>query len=138
MIKDETVNNLIGDEYIEDPVERENKLAPLIDLAIEDAAGEINGYLNKRYPTPLPSPPKVINKLAKDISIYNLHSRIGIDADSEQNIIITRYKNTVKYLENVAKGLIDIGVQEIGSKARTGFQINSNDRIFSRDSMKGM
>jgi phage gp36-like protein len=138
MVKDDAIDALLG-EYIEDPVERENKIAPIIDSAIEDADGEINGYLNKRYPAPFPSPvPKIVNKLSKDISIYNLFAGIGIDEDDPQKTILTRYKNAIKFLENVAKGLINIGVGKNDSKAQTGFRISSNERILSRNNLEGM
>ncbi|SKC68320.1 gp436 family protein [Maledivibacter halophilus] len=139
MIKDDAVNSIIGDEYIEDEAQREIKISEIINEAIKDADGEIDGYLNKRYSTPLPSPtPKIINKFSKDIAVYNVYSRIGIDEDERENILLIRYKSAVKFLENVAKGLIDIGIQRPEKRAASGFKINSNKRLFSRSSMKGM
>lgn len=139
MLKEDVINQLIGDEYIEDEMEKEAKLMPLIDEALQDADGEIDGYLNKRYSTPLPSPiPKIINKLSKDIAVYNLFARIGIDEDERENIILTRYKNAVKFLENVAKGLVDIGIQKPELRANSSFKIDSNNRLFSRNTLKGM
>ncbi len=66
MLKDDALNAIIGDAYIEDAAERETKIAPIIAAAVEDADGEIDGYLAKRYPTPLEPTPKIINKLSKD------------------------------------------------------------------------
>ena len=42
-----------------------------IEEAINDADSEINGYLQKRYPLPLPSTPAIIKKLSKDIHWAN-------------------------------------------------------------------
>ncbi|CAH8720535.1 DUF1320 domain-containing protein [Paenibacillus melissococcoides] len=42
------------------------------------------GYLVKRYSVPLSRVPKVINKYAKDIAVYNLFSRIGIDEGEKE------------------------------------------------------
>lgn len=70
MLKDDTLNVLLGNEFIEDAVQRESRIAPIIDAAIDDADGEVDGYLAKRYPVPLLTPPKVINKYAKDIAVY--------------------------------------------------------------------
>lgn len=53
MIKDDMKNVIIGDEYIEDEQEREEKIATLCDAAIVDACAEIDGYLAKRYRLPL-------------------------------------------------------------------------------------
>lgn len=88
MIKDDALNTLIGDAYIEEPERREELLRPIVTEAIEDASGEIDGYLTKRYSLPLPGPPKILNKFAKDIAVYNLFSRIGIDESSEQKNIL--------------------------------------------------
>ncbi len=79
MIKDDMKNVIIGDEYIEDEQEREAKIATLCESAISDACAEIDGYLAKRYRVPFTKTPQVINKFAKDISVYNLVSRTGID-----------------------------------------------------------
>lgn len=66
MIKDDALNAIIGDTFIEDPAQREELVGPIIDEAIADADGEIDGYLAKRYRVPLSPVPKVINKFSKD------------------------------------------------------------------------
>lgn len=137
-IKDDALNALIGDEYIEDPNERELRITPIIEEAIKDADGEIDGYLAKRYPVPLLSPPKVINKFSKDIAVYNLFSRIGIDESEKESNYLTRYKSAIRFFENVAKGVVDLGISDNTQKANTGFNVNSNSRLFSRSSMNGM
>ena len=86
MIKDDMMNVIIGDEYIEDEQERTEKIATLCEAAISDACAEIDGYLAKRYSVPFRKTPKVISKFAKDISVYNLVSRTGID-ESERDVI---------------------------------------------------
>lgn len=84
MLKDDAMNIVIGDQYIEDPAKREELIGPIIDAAVEDAEGEIDGYIVKRYNVPLIPVPKVINKFTKDIALYNLYSRIGIDENGEE------------------------------------------------------
>lgn len=138
MIKDDALNTLIGDEYIEDAVLREQKILPIIEDAISDADGEIDGYLSKRYPVPLSTIPKVINKFSKDMAVYNLFSRIGIDEGEKEKNYLNRYNAAVKFFENVAKGVIDIGITDNTIKASQGFSLSSNERLFSRNSMKGM
>lgn len=137
-IKDDALNVLIGNEYIEDAAERELKIIPIIEEAIKDADGEIDGYLAKRYPVPLPYPPKVINKFSKDIAVYNLFSRIGIDESERESNYLTRYKSAIRFFENVAKGVVDLGLSDNTQKANVGFSLNSNARLFSRSSMNGM
>ena len=53
MLKDDTLNTIFGDAFHEDASEREALAGPVIDEAIADADGEIDGYLAKRYQVPL-------------------------------------------------------------------------------------
>uniref|UniRef100_UPI00405757CE gp436 family protein n=1 Tax=Agathobacter sp. TaxID=2021311 RepID=UPI00405757CE len=139
MIKDDMKNVIIGDEYIEDAEEREAKIAELCGDAITDACAEIDGYLAKRYSLPLTKTPQVINKFAKDISVYNLVSRTGIDESEREKTILNRYNAAIKFLLAVAEGKIDIGVEKKGgsNEAANGFKMKSSGRVFSRDSMRG-
>ncbi|MCD7948308.1 MAG: DUF1320 domain-containing protein [Oscillospiraceae bacterium] len=140
MLKDDALNAIIGDTFIEDADEREAKVGPIIDGAIEDADGEIDGYLAKRYTTPITPPPKIINKLSKDIAIYNLYSRIGIDESSDEKNYLNRYNAAIKFLTLVAEGKVSIGppADDQASAAATGFTVKSNPRLFRRGQMKGM
>lgn len=139
MIKDDLKNTIIGDEYIEDQQEREAKIAELGVEAIEDACAEIDGYLAKRYSVPFRNTPKVINKFAKDIAVYNLVSRMGIDEGEREKTFLNRYNAAIKFLMEVAKGTINIGCddQGVAETAANGFRISSSGRLFSRESMRG-
>lgn len=108
-----------------------------INNAINDADSEINGYIQKRYPLPLPYIPTVINKLSKDIALYNLFSRRGIDKDKNDDTILQRYKNAVKFLENLSKGIVELGITT-PVKTVVEINLNSNKKLFSRRSMEGM
>lgn len=140
MLKDDALNAIIGDTFIEDPEEREAKVAPIIESAIEDADAEIDGYLAKRYAVPLSPAPKVINKFSKDIAVYNLFSRIGIDESTDQKTYLNRYNAAIKFFELVADGKVSIGTEadDPASAAATGFSAKSNTRLFTRGSMRGM
>ena len=142
MIKDDALNAIIGDTFIEEPAKREELVAPIIDAAIADADGEIDGYLAKRYRVPFDPVPRVLNKFSKDIAIYNLYSRIGIDEGESEKNYLNRYNSAIKFLTLVAEGKVNIGTGEDGddpaAAAATGFAAKSNPRLFSRGSMKGM
>lgn len=140
MLKDDALNAIIGDTFIEDPAEREELVAPIIEGAIADADAEIDGYLAKRYAVPLSPAPKVINKLSKDIAVYNLFSRVGIDEGSEEKNYLNRYNAAIKFLTLVAEGKVSIGAQADDPKAAatTGFLVKSNPQLFTRDRLKGM
>lgn len=138
MLKDDALNAIIGDTFEEDEAEREAKIGPIIG----DADAEIDGYLAKRYKVPFDPVPRVLNKFSKDIAIYNLYSRIGIDEGEAEKNYLNRYNAAVKFLTLVAEGKVNIGTGEDGddpaSAAATGFAAKSNPRLFSRGSMKGM
>lgn len=140
MLKDDALNTIIGDTFYEDPAEREAGIGPLIDSAIADADGEIDGYLAKRYAVPISPAPKIINKCSKDIAIYNLWARIGIDENTDQKTYLTRYNSTIKFLTLVAEGKVSIGAQSdnTATAAASGFSIKSNGRLFNRNTMVGM
>ena len=106
MVKDDALNAIIGDTFIEDPAEREELVSPIIDAAIADADAEIDGYLAKRYAVPLAPAPRVINKFSKDIAVYNLFSCIGIDEGTDQKTYLNRYNAAIKFLTLVAEGTV--------------------------------
>ena len=90
----EMLKAIIGDTFIEDPAEREELVKPLIEAAIADADGEIDGYLAKRYTVPISPAPRVLNKFSKDIAVYNLFSRIGIDESTDQKTYLTTRRSS--------------------------------------------
>ena len=140
MLKDDALNAIIGDTFIEDPAEGVELVAPISEGAIADADAEIDGYLAKRYAVPLSPAPKVINKFSKDIAVYNLFSRIGIDESTDQKTYLNRYNAAIKFFELVADGKVSIGTEadDPASAAATGFSAKSNTRLFTRGSMRGM
>ena len=134
MVKDDALNAIIGDTFIEDPVEREELVSPIIDAAIADADAEIDGYLAKRYAVPLAPAPRVINKFSKDIAVYNLFSRIGIDEGTDQKTYLNRYNAAIKFLTLVAEGTVSIGTEteDPASAAAGGFKVKSDTRAMLR------
>lgn len=144
MLKDDMIDVILGPDFIEDAGERREKITPFCQLAIEDACAEIDGYLYKRYPVPMTRAPQVLRKFAKDIAVYNLASRTGIGEDERENTIYIRYKNAISFLTLVAKGTVSIWADGAAGEdggggagaAQDGFRLSSNERIFSRDSMR--
>lgn len=97
-------------------------------------------YLAKRYAVPLAPAPRVINKFSKDIAVYNLFSRIGIDEGTDQKTYLNRYNAAIKFLTLVAEGTVSIGTEteDPASAAAGGFKVKSNSRLFTREKMRGM
>lgn len=114
-----------------------------VDAAIESATAEIDAYAASQYTVPFATPPKIITKLAVDMSIYHLFSRRGFDYSDESpdKIVLTRYKDAIKFLENLAKGIVSIGFAGSGSEGSSVQPalpvIQNPPRLFSRQSMKG-
>lgn len=145
MVKGEMLRAILGGEYIEDEAEVRRMALPYAEAAIGDADAEIDGYLAKRYHVPLVKVPKVICKISKDIAVYNLFARTGINEDNQEKTILNRYNAAIAYLTNVAKGIVDImeedrgtgGIQDGSTTGSSGFRTGSNQRIFTRDKMRG-
>ena len=113
---------------------------PLIEAASADADAGVVGYLAKRYTVPISPAPRVLNKFSKDIAVYNLISRAGIDEGERENNYLTRYKNAIAFLTKVAKGETDIVKEgtDPSKAAAEGFRISSSPRLFSRATMRGL
>jgi len=76
----------------------------VLQIALEDAAAEIDAILTRRYTTPLSNPPAVLIKISCDIARYNLYSGQSTEE------VETRYKNASKLLKQIADGVIDLGI----------------------------
>ena len=103
-----------------------------INGAISDADELINGHLRGRYTTPLPSIPKLLTRCAVDLVIYHLYAR-RLDLDMPE-AMQTRYKNTIKLLENIRDGKISLGIENAGAGVEPGeYKTNktASDRVFS-------
>jgi phage gp36-like protein len=108
--------------------------ADRVNAAIASASSEIDGYCQSRYPVPFDPVPPFIKKLAVDITLYNLFARRGYDEDSADRSILDRYKNAVRVLENIAKGVVTLG--QPTPPPATGINIASSERKFSRKSLE--
>lgn len=105
-----------------------------IDKAIANAGVEIDGYCQTKYPVPFNPVPDVIRKLAVDIALYNLLSRRGFEEDSADRAIVERYKAAVKFLENLARGVVRIGTPTPAPASEV--RVEGPPRVFSRDKLR--
>jgi phage gp36-like protein len=113
----------------------------VIAAAIASADAEIDGYARTQYDVPFDPVPEIIRKFSVDITLYNLLSGRG-EIVEKDNTIAMRYRAAIRFLENLAKGLVTIGTLAEGGRSAPapplGVEIKSDRRIFSRNSMKGM
>lgn len=106
----------------------------VLNIALNDASSQIDGYLAGRYALPLPSVPLNLVRICCDIARYRLAnmSQTGITAE-----IIERYKLVVKELEQLATGKISLGVEQLASSQDEPDNAvmfrNGNNRVFARD-----
>lgn len=101
--------------------------------ALDEADAEINPYLQGRYVLPMPNVPRILIGYACDIARYRLCGA----AVTETEAIRARYKDAVRFLENVASGKVQLGV----SVAQTPAQPNAtvvvvgSNRVFTQAGM---
>jgi phage gp36-like protein len=112
---------------------------PIVDEAIENATAEVDAYAQSQYPVPFNPVPQIVRKFAVDIALYHLFSRRGFDTSDESadKIILQRYKDAVKFLENLAKGLVSIGPAAQATPQPQPATVQGPPRIFTRDKMEG-
>lgn len=104
-----------------------------VERALEDARQTIDSYLGGRYQLPLSNAPEVLERIAGQLARYFLHD----DAATEQ--IANLYKDSLKFLESVASGRVQLGPASSGATAQpsAGAEMVSGGRVFGRDASRG-
>ncbi|HEY0155458.1 MAG TPA: phage protein Gp36 family protein [Longimicrobium sp.] len=107
-----------------------------LEAALADASAEIDGYLQARYPLPLPRVPAHLKTLACTIAVY----RLQIDRRTETIADIRKqYEDAVRLLERVNAGTHQLGitVDQQPVQQSSGIEVLEGTRVFSRGSMGG-
>lgn len=91
--------------------------ADVVTAAIARADGIINGYLRNKYTLPLTSTPDEIADASIRITLYLLYAR---HLDSAPEGVKADYDAVLKWLKDVAKGLVDLDVDEAGTQTTSG------------------
>ncbi|KAF0145108.1 MAG: mu-like prophage Flumu protein gp36 [Nitrospirae bacterium] len=109
-----------------------------VDKAIATAGSIIDGYLRGRYTLPLSTVPELIKTISIDISVFKLYERRR-EMDMPESLT-NRYKNAVKLLEQIQKGLISLGIEAEASAAGSAGSYKTNktadDREFTKEKLK--
>ena len=127
-----------GEDELIDLTDREHTGAivdSVLDAALADAAADIDAYLGGRYPLPLKVVPKVLNRHACDLARYYLYdNRLADDHPAAR-----RYRASIRLLEQVAAGKVQLGLAADGEKLETHDQaeMQSQPTVFGRDHSKG-
>ena len=104
-----------------------------VNRALQDADQTINTYLGGRYQLPLSNTPQVLERIAGQIARFVLYD----DSATEQ--VVTLYKDSIKFLENVANGKVQLGPTDTGTTAQpsAGAEMVSDGLVFSRSGSRG-
>lgn len=108
-----------------------------VDDAVSYADQIIDGYMRGRYTVPLSPAPFLIRKLSVDLAIFHLYSR-KLELEMPE-AMMARYKNAIKVLEQIQKGLISLGIESADSGPGQGYyktNRTSEDRIFDRETLE--
>lgn len=99
---------------------------------LADADAEIDGYLAGRYTLPLAAVPLALVRIACDVARYHLYD----DRPTEQ--VSQRYKDAIRFLEMVAKGNVQLGVDSGGGvpAVTASPEHVSNEPVFSRVTLR--
>lgn len=104
-----------------------------VDEAIAYAGQLIDGYLRGRYSLPLNPVPELIKHLSVDLAVFHLYSR-RFELEMPESMM-AKYKNAIKLLEQIQKGLVTLGI-ETEDKGHSAGTYKGNktaeDRIFSK------
>jgi phage gp36-like protein len=101
--------------------------------AIADAQALIDSYAGKRHNVPLDPVPRVIQRAACVIAIYNLFARrLGAPEEWQR-----RHEAQVRWLRDLADGKVTLGGGDpTGTPNAEPVLAQSQTRIFSRDTLK--
>ncbi|MHB2265813.1 gp436 family protein [Aliihoeflea sp. PC F10.4] len=107
----------------------------VVERAIIDAGGRIDGYLGKVYKLPLTVVPDILSKVAADLARYYLHG----DAAEKDTVVAINYRGSIDWLRDVSRGLVDLDIEGVKpAQSGTGaIKAKRSDRVFTRDSLKG-
>jgi len=132
LIPRETLIQLTDDENTGAPV------AARVEEAIRQADSEIDSFCAVKYETPFDPAPDIVKKCSVDIAVYNLYSRRVEDIPPARS---ERYRNALRELEGIGRGLISIGTGVVDPPAnRDGSPLNTktaDDRAITKSKMAG-
>jgi phage gp36-like protein len=102
--------------------------------AINQAANSVQGYVAAFYAPQSPEqvPPELLTDLTCDIAYYRLYR-----GSTPPEHVEKKYKDAVRSLQDISKGLIkiDTGIEAVPE--RDGMILTSGDvRLFTRDSLR--
>lgn len=138
-IDSELLIQLVNDENTTVDLEDDDDPAVIrINQQITAASDEIDGYVRAHHTVPLDPVPGLIRQICVDIAIYNLYKRRH-RLDMPESIV-SIYRDKVKLLEAIQKGVVTIGVSQTPAAGEVaGVRVNKTDadQMFGKDVLDG-
>ncbi len=120
----------IGQMVAQDPL-----ASTAVHVALEDAAAEVDSYLEGRYQLPLVPVPRTILRVSCDIACYRLLSLLpNMEVEDARH----RYEDAVKTLQAIRDGRLDLGLPQASAppSVPTPVLVASSPRLFSREKLR--
>lgn len=106
----------------------------VVGRALQDADDTINSYLSARYTLPIAPVPAVLNRVAAELARFYLYD------DQVTDLIKDRHAANLKWLYEVAKGTVSIGVDTLTSQqpaSSAGAELVSGGTVWNRATSGG-
>jgi phage gp36-like protein len=107
--------------------------ATLVGRALDDATGEINGWIQQLYLLPLTTVPPVLVKICCDLAMYSMATPGGaMTTDKRQ-----RYEDALSQLKSISRGDMKLGIAPVPAARLDSIFVASGPRQFTRRSQRG-
>lgn len=135
--------DLYGETYVLTSVDRDADGEPdwqAFTKALNQASSEMDSYLGARYDVPVDPIPSVVNRYCIDIAIFLCSADASTGTDSKRQ----RYEDAIKWLTNVAKGVVTLGLETEDEPdgenpiPQLDVDTDAGSRLFTRTKMRGL
>ena len=101
----------------------------VVEAALVEASALVDGYVGSRYALPLATTPDILRRFCVDLALCSLYERrVGLPDHWKE-----RCKNAHRFLEQVAKGAIRLGVDDpAGTGPSDVMTVGANAPLFPR------
>lgn len=112
----------------------------VVNKALADADGVIDGYLRMRKPTPYAVPldpvPTIVSTWARWIARYLVH-KDRVNTGERTDPVVRDYAAAVKFLEQVRDGKFSLGAEDPLPPASSGApEVSTPERQFTMDTLR--
>jgi phage gp36-like protein len=101
--------------------------------ALTTATSEIDSYVGVVHDLPLLTVPSRLVDICCDIGLYRLSYDAGMLTEEKR----LRYEDAIKWLTNLSKGIVDLGLPAADEPPSTELvEVASSTRLFTRSTMR--